>query len=155
VDVEEVLDELRPMTIDAKREHLRDRWPLLHGPLRSVPAATIVALFRSVGFITDGPPRPESKFVVWRGAPTADAAQGVSWSATRERAAWYARGYTTEGETCLWQATCPAGTALARFTTNDEVVVDPALLVNVTVDTRYPRFEPPRSGLQLGYRGPS
>jgi len=96
-----------------------------------------------VGYVSDGPEQPIAAVAVFRGGLAEDDGCGISWSTSSEHAGTYASGYTTVGETCLWRATCPPEAVLGRFVFEEEVVVDPRLLVEVTALRRLPRFELP------------
>jgi hypothetical protein len=133
--------ELRSLSINERRARLRRDWSKLRAPLDVLPVNELVSLFRSVGFVSDGPPQPVADVTIYRGAP-AEAALGVSWSATEERGRWYANSYRTVGATYLWRAECPADALLGRFDLDDEVVVDPSLLVRPSV-IAVAEFAPP------------
>jgi hypothetical protein len=141
--LESWVEELWGLPLSARRDRIRDRWPSLHGPLHVISPSELIRLFRSVGYVSDGPERPSAAISVFRGALAVDDARGISWSTSEEHAGTYASGYTTVGETCLWRATCPPEAVLARFGFEEEIVVDPELLVDVAVVRQLPRFELP------------
>jgi hypothetical protein len=118
-------------------------WPHLHAPLRQHGTAALVAMFRHAGCVTDGTPMAHADLVVCRGEPADLAGPGIAWSANLHVAAGYARGYSTAGPTRVLQATAPPLAILARFTSEDEVVVQPDLLADVKNIAGFPHFTLP------------
>jgi len=112
---------------------LRDTWPLMHGPLYHYDTATMLALFKRAGYVSDGVAYPSAELTIYRGEPVSATQPGVSWTTDRQVATKYANGYSTVGHARVRQATAPVEAVLAQFTYEDEVVVDPGLLKNVTV----------------------
>lgn len=115
-----------------RRTALRERWPELRAPLHEIEPSEFISLFRSVGYVTDDETLSANPTTIYRGAPIVDSGRGISWSATGEIARKYANDYRTTGATALWRATCSPEAVLGRFQLDDEVVVDPNLLVDVT-----------------------
>jgi hypothetical protein len=113
----------------------------LHGPLYRHGSASVLALFRRAGYISDGVARPVASLTVYRGEPTDNGQPGIAWTTDREVAVKYARDYSTIGDVQVRQATVPPGSVLARFTFESEVVVDPALLADTRVIGRMPHFK--------------
>jgi hypothetical protein len=141
-----------------RKAQLRDRWSLLHGPLHVIEPSELVRLFRSVGFVSDGFEQPATSLTIYRGALAVDDARGMSWSTDDKHAGSYASGYRTVGATCLWRASCPPEAVLARFAFEYEVVVDPEMLIEITVIQALPHFALPviryalPGGITLGGR---
>lgn len=56
--------QLDPQELNAM---LRDSWPLIHGPLYRYDTATLLALFRRAGYVSDGVAHPSAELTVYRG----------------------------------------------------------------------------------------
>jgi hypothetical protein len=113
----------------------------MRGPLLRHDTAALLALFKRAGYVSDGVPYPTDDLRVYRGEPTASAQPGISWTTGFQVARTYAQGYSTIGDVQLLQATAPVASVLARFTFEDEVVVDPGLLEDVAVKGYIPHFK--------------
>jgi hypothetical protein len=134
---------LEPPAVSAALAHA---WPLLYGPLRYYETERLIALFRHAGYVTDGPARPDSDLTVYRGELAGSANTGISWTTDQAVATKFARNYTTAGQTHVLQATATPESVLARFILEDEVVIEPDLLVAVTSLGCFPHFtRPPAS----------
>lgn len=120
---------------------LQEVWPLLHGSLFRYDTATLLALFRRAGYVSDGPPSPEDDLTVYRGQPVAGGQRGISWTTDVQVARTYAQRYSTVGDVQVLQATASVASVLARFTNEDEVVVEPELLTDVAVKGYMPHFK--------------
>jgi hypothetical protein len=120
---------------------LRENWPLMHGPLYHYDSATLIALFKQAGYVCDRPALSAAELTVYRGEPVASTQPGISWTTDRDVAMTYARGYGTVGRVQVVRAIAPAGAVLARFSHEDEVVVEPALLRDVEVLGYLPQFK--------------
>jgi hypothetical protein len=148
------------LPVRERKSRLRDRWSLLHGPLHVIEPNDLVRLFRSVEFVSDGSEQPTTPLTVYRGALAGDGGRGMSWSTDDKHAGSYASGYRTVGATCLWRASCPPAAVLARFAFEDEVVVDPEMLIEIAVVHTLPSFALPvikytlPGGVTLGGRYP-
>jgi len=118
-------------------------WPLAHAPLHYFDSADLVSMFKWSGYLTDHAPRPEATIEVHRGE-LASSRPGMSWTADEAVARRYARDYRTVGPTRCLRAAIPPQTILARFAVEDEVVVDPGELTDVTVVGSFDQWEPPR-----------
>lgn len=112
---------------------LREVWPQMHGPLHRYDQATLLGLFRHAGYVSDGPAFPGTDLAVYRGEPVASGQQGISWTSDLQVADKYAKGYSTSGHAQVLQAVAPVASVVARFTYEDEVVVEPGLLAGVKV----------------------
>lgn len=119
---------------------LAEIWPRLHAPLRHHGTAALVTMFRHAGYVTDSTGKPDDSLVIYRGEPADPAGPGIAWSAEREVAISYARRYSTAGPTRVLQATAPPMAVLARFASEDEVVVQPDLLIDVKTIGHLPHF---------------
>jgi len=115
-------------------------WPELHAPLRMFGSAVLMALFRRAGFVSDGPPQPGGDLLVYRGELADPANPGIAWSTDEAVATDYARRYSTAGQTRVLQATAPPMAVLARFAAEDEVVVQPDLLIDIVNLGGFPHF---------------
>lgn len=115
-------------------------WPLLHAPHRYHEAGVLVALFRHAGFVTDGPDKPATDLTVYRGEPDGSAEAGMAWTTDRATAIGYMRRYAAAGPAVTWQAVASPESVLARFSAEDEVVVQPVLLANVIRIAEFPAF---------------
>jgi hypothetical protein len=113
-------------------------WPLVHGPLFQHDKATLVALFKRAGYVSDGAAYPTDGLTVYRREPIENEQLGISWTTDLQVARTYAQRYSSIGDVQVLQATAPVPSILARFTFEDEVVVEPALLTDVV---RLPRFD--------------
>lgn len=122
---------------------LAEIWPRLHAPLRHHGNVALVTMFRHAGYVTDGTGKPDANLVIYRGEPADPAGPGIAWSAEREIAIGYARRYSTTGPTRVLQATAPPMAVLARFASEDEVVVQPDLLIDVKTIGHLPHFTLP------------
>jgi hypothetical protein len=120
---------------------LRTVWPLLHGPLYRHDVATLLALFRRAGYVSDGLPYPDGDLIVYRGEPTSTEHLGISWTTDRQVAVTYVQGYSTIGAVRVVQAAAPVESVLARFNFEDEIVVEPELLKDVEVLGYMPQFK--------------
>lgn len=89
---------------------------------------------------------PSADLAVYRGEPIAGEQRGISWTTDCQMAMTYARGYSTIGAVQVVKATAPVASVLARFTYEDEVVVEPALLTHVEVLGHLPHFKLPMPG---------
>jgi hypothetical protein len=116
-------------------------WPLMHGPLYQHDTATLLALFRRAGYVSDGVACPTTDLTVYRGEPVASGQRGISWTTDFHVARTYAQGYSTIGNVRVFQATAPMASVLARFTYQDEMVVEPELLTDVDVLGYIPHFK--------------
>jgi hypothetical protein len=131
---------------------LAEIWPKLHAPLRHHGSAALVALFRRAGYLTDYAPIPDTDLVIYRGERANLGSPGIAWSADQAVAIDYARRYSTVGQTRVVQATAPPSAVLARFADEDEVVVQPDLLVNVVSIGSFPHFTVPNLAPGLRFR---
>lgn len=122
-------------------------WPLAHAPLHRFDSAELVAMFSFAGYVSDRALRPVEPLTVYRGE-LATSRPGMSWTADQAVALTYATGYRTVGSTRLVRASIPPGAILARFESDDEVVVDPAALTEVTIVSSFAQWEPP--GFNVG-----
>lgn len=120
---------------------LKAAWPLMHGPLFHHDTATLLALFKRAGYVSDGAPYPTHDLTVYRGEPVASGQPGISWTTDFQAARTYAQGYSTIGNVRVLQATAPVTSVLAWFTFEDEVVVDPDLLEDFAVKGYMPQFK--------------
>jgi hypothetical protein len=120
---------------------LQDIWPRLHGPLHHYEPASLVDLFKRAGYVTDGVPSPTTSLTVYRGEPMSTETTGISWTSDRQAAMRYAQGYSTISAVRVVQATAPPACVLARFTYEDEIVVEPGLLRDVEVLGYLPHFK--------------
>ena len=122
---------------------LQDSWPLMHGPLYRYDTATLLALFRRAGYVSDGVACPSAELTVYRGELVASEQRGISWTTDFQIADTYAKGYSTEGNAQVLQAAAPVAAVLAQFTFEGEVVVEPELLTDVEVLGYRPHFKLP------------
>jgi hypothetical protein len=120
---------------------LQEIWPRLHGPLHQHDPVALVELFKRAGYVTDGVPSPTASLTVYRGELVSAQSPGISWTTHRQTAMTYAQGYSTVGAVRIVQAMAPPGCVLARFTYEDEVVVDPDLLTDVEALGYLPHFK--------------
>ena len=145
----EVLAELAVNGLNLPPAELRAKlmtiWPLQHGPLDRYKATTLIALFKGAGYVSDGPQRPEESLITYRGQ-LAGSTMGISWSTDLQTAKTYIQRYSPEGQTEVLRATAPIESVLARFSYEDEVVVEPDMLVNVESLGGYPRLTLPNFG---------
>jgi hypothetical protein len=130
--------QLDPQELNAM---LRDTWPQMHGPLYHHNTATLLALFRRAGYVSDGVTYPSAELTVYRGELVASGQQGISWTTEFQVADTYAKGYSTEGNAQVLRAAAPVTSVLARFTFEHEVMVEPDLLKDVKVLGYRPRFK--------------
>jgi hypothetical protein len=100
-----------------------------------------VELFKRAGYVTDGVPVPAASLTVYRGEPVSAQSMGISWTTDQQIAMTYAQGYSTASAVRVVQATAPPGCVLARFTYEDEVVVEPGLVTDVAVQGYLPHFK--------------
>ena len=119
---------------------LASTWPLLHAPHRYYDAAVLVALFRRAGYVSDGPTWTAGDLTVYRGELDGSAEMGMAWTTDRATAIGYMQRYASAGPTVTWRATAGPESVLARFSAEDEVVVQPELLVNVMRIAELPHF---------------
>jgi hypothetical protein len=126
---------------------LQSLWPQLHGPLHHHDQATLVALFKHAGYVSDGLRYPTTDLTIYRGEPVDSTQQGISWTTDDQVADTYAKGYSTTGHARVLQATAPVASVLAWFTYEDEVVVQPELLTVEVLGYR------PHFTLSLGVPG--
>jgi len=106
---------------------LRSIWPHLRAPQHGSDRDKLVALFRHAGYVSDGPASPKDERPIFQGR-LALSEPSISWTLNQAVATKYARGYTTVGDTEVWQAKAPPAAVLAQFAADEEIVVDPALL---------------------------
>lgn len=86
---------------------LREVWPLMHGSLYRYDTATLPALFKRAGYVSDGVALPTFDLKVYRGEPVASGQQGMSWTTDYQVADKYAKGYSTDGHAQVVQAIAP------------------------------------------------
>jgi hypothetical protein len=143
IELKTWIETLWLLSVTDRKLALLENWTELHGPLHFIEATEFTDLFRSVGVVRNDESLSLSPTAIFRGAPSLGGASGISWSATESVARQYAKDYRTVSETTLWKATCPPGAVLARFKQDDEVVVDPNLLSEITPIELYPIFTMP------------
>jgi hypothetical protein len=119
-------------------------WPYLCAPQRNHLGADLVALFQQAGYVSDGIPQPGTGLAIYRGELVSAHEPGVSWTADFQVARKYAQGYATTGDTRVIKATAPPRAILARFTHEEEVVVDPSVLTDIKELGRIPHFRLPK-----------
>jgi hypothetical protein len=84
---------------------------------------------RHPGLAVDiGPGDRDSTF---RGELAAQADHGISWTTDRKTATRYSAQWLVAGEVVVLRARAPFGSVLAQFSTDREVVVDTASLLEV------------------------
>jgi hypothetical protein len=78
------------LTIEEKKRLILYVWETDDSPVWSLGERRWLAMFKEVGFVSDGPERPHSSLAVWRGATVASRGRGMSWSIDREQAESFA-----------------------------------------------------------------
>jgi hypothetical protein len=142
----------RSLPPERVRAVLADIWPSLHAPLRLHGTSTLVAMFRYAGYVSDDAPMPCTDLEIYRGEPADLTSPGIAWSADQAVAIEYARRYSTAGPTRVLRATAPPSAVLARFADEDEVVVQPDLLIDVVNIGGFPYFTVPNLAPGLRFR---
>ena len=77
---------------------LRDSWPLMHGPLYRYDTATLLALFRRAGYVSDGVAYPSAELTVYRGELVASEQRGISWTTDLQMARYVRKGLQHRGQ---------------------------------------------------------
>jgi hypothetical protein len=79
----EVLAELAVNGLQLPPAELRAKlmmiWPLQHGPLHHYRAATLIALFKRAGYVSDGPLYPDESLIIYRGQIAGAASIATLW----------------------------------------------------------------------------
>jgi hypothetical protein len=102
-------------------------------------------MLREAGYLSDeeGALPPASPLVVFRGQPAVQNPPGLSWSTNQRVAHRYGRDWSTKDVAVTLRATAPVIAVLARFSREDEVVVDSAEVINVQATVRWPHYTDP------------
>lgn len=102
--------------------------------------------------MSDGTTSPATGLMIYHGELSGLASPGISWSADQAVAVDYARRSSTAGPTRVLRAMAPPSAVLARFADEDEVVVQPGLLMHIACITDFPHFTLPNLASGLRFR---
>jgi hypothetical protein len=106
-------------------------WMRSHAPLKQLGSRTWVSMFKSAGFVSDGPSQPTEALQVYRAARVWTNGHGLAWTLTADVALIFYRRWREAGfHAGLYRATVRPAAVLARFDGRQEreAVVNPNML---------------------------
>lgn len=81
---------------------------------------------------------------MYRGELSEASDTGMSWTTYRDIARHFAQQYSSVGQTCILRARASPRAVLARFNLEDEIVVQPDLLTDISSSVAFEHFVLPR-----------